>query len=414
MSSNPQDVRIEDLPVRVKERIPDPEPKAPEKGWKIRVSNPFIPPGAKDSVAKAIDSGTISSATAVVQEFEAELRKYFDLPFAKACSSGYSALVLALKLARIKDGDRVLIPAFTMAAVVNAIVAVGAKPTFVDCEQNHFNPSVEQYKQRLTPNTTALIVTHTYGIPADCSALQIFCKANSLVFIEDIAEAIGSDYCGKLVGTFGDFACASLYANKTITAGDGGFVLSTCQNEEDASQLMDRANSYANHGFSKDHHFLHFEFSGNYKMSGLQAAFATPAVAHIPEVIEDRLRIANCYRRELFGLPDLKLMPSNPYGKDAPWMFGVIVASKKLRTVIRQKLADDGIETRNFFFPLHLQPMMLKLFNEYTSSVEELPNAEQLGATGFYLPTFYSIQQEAIQYIAQCLKKALQGQNVHK
>ena len=414
MSSNTQDVRIEDLPVRLKEKVPDPEPKAPEKGWKIRVCNPFIPPGAKDSVAKAIDSGTISSATSVVQEFEAELRKYFDLPFAKACSSGYAALVLALKLARIKNGDYVLIPAFTMAAVVNAVVAVGARPIFVDCEQDHFNPSVEQYERRLQPNTTALIVTHTYGIPADCSALQKFCKANGLVLIEDIAEAIGSDYRGKLVGTFGDFACASLYANKTITAGDGGFVLGKCPNDDDADQLMDRANSYANHGFSKDHHFLHFEFSGNYKMSGLQAAFATPAVAHISEVMEDRLRIANCYRRELSDVPGLKLMPANPYGKDAPWMFGVMIASKKLRTLVRQKLANDGIETRDFFFPLHLQPMMLKLVNDYTSSVEELPNAELLGTTGFYLPTFHNIQQESIRYITQCLKKALQGQNVQE
>lgn len=89
-----------------------------------------------------------------------------------------------------------------------------------------------------------------------------------------------------------------------------------------------------------------------------------------------------------------------------------MVESKKLRTVIRQKLASDGIETRDYFFPLHLQPMMLKLFNEYASSIEDLPNAEQLGATGFYLPTFYNIQQESIRYIAQCLKKALQDQNV--
>lgn len=403
------DEGMEVLPVRVKENIPDPEPKAPEKGWQIRVSYPFIHPDAKSSVTKAIESGKISSATTVVEEFEAELRKYFDLPFAKACSSGYSALLLALKLARVNSGDYVLIPAFTMAAVVNAVVAVGAKPIFVDCEQDSFNPSVEQYERRLKPNTAALIVTHTYGVPADCFGLQKFCKTNGLIFIEDIAEAIGTEYHGKLVGTFGDFVCASLYANKTITAGDGGFVLGKCKSEEEAEQLMHRANSYANHGFSKDYHFLHFEFSGNYKMSGLQAAFATPAVSHISVVMEDRLRIANIYRKELSSISGLKLMPSNPYGKDAPWMFGVMVASKKLRTAVRQKLANDGIETRDFFFPLHLQPMMFRLSNDYASSVEELPNAELLGATGFYLPTFYDMKQESIKYVAECLTKALQN-----
>ena len=98
-------------------------------------------------------------------------------------------------------------------------------------------------------------------------------------------------------------------------------------------------------------------------------------------------------------------MPSNPYGSDAPWMFGVMVESKNLRTLIRQKLADNGIETRDFFFPLHLQPMMLE-FADY--SIENLPNTEHLGATGFYLPTFYGMKSDDIKDVAECLKKALQ------
>lgn len=392
----------------VQRKFPDPEPSI--KGLsKMQVSYPFIPPGAKESVVKAIEDGKISSATSVVREFEAELRKYFQVPFAKACSSGYSALVLALKLSCVKQGDEVLIPTFTMAAVVNAVLTVGARPVFVDCEEGKFNPSVRQYEERITSSTSTLIVTHTYGIPADCSSLKIFCEEKKIILIEDIAEAIGSDYCGKLVGTFGRFACASLYANKTITAGDGGFVLSNCGATE-AEELTQRANSYANHGFSKDFHFLHFEASGNYKMSGLQAAFVTPAVAHITEVMEDRERIACCYRRHLSDIPGLSTMPKNTYGRDAPWMFGVMVKSKKIRTEIRQKLAEGGIETRDFFFPLHLQPMVLDLFG---SLVEEHPHAEQLGMTGFYLPTFYGMKDADVEQVAGCLKKAFQDMDSH-
>ena len=397
---------LEEVPEQLRVKIPDPEPKPSREGYRISVSYPFISPLAKASVVSAIEAGTISSATSVVKDFESELTKYFGVKIAKACSSGYSALVLALKLAKIKGGDRVLIPTFTMAAVVNAVVAVGAQPTFVDCEDGLLNPSVQQYRERLTPKTTALIVTHTYGVPADCSGLEDLCREHGLVFIEDIAEAIGTDYRGRTVGTFGDFACASLYANKTITAGDGGFVIANCQTQEEADQLMLRANSYANHGFSKDHHFLHCEFSGNYKMSGLQAAFATPAVSSIPEVTKDRTRIAKEYRKELGGVADLELMPTNPYGVDAPWMFGVTVTSKKQRTEIRQKMADDGIETRNFFFPLHLQPMMLEL-SEY--SVENLPNSERLGETGFYLPTFYGMTKESIKIVSESLRSALES-----
>lgn len=386
-------------------KYPDPEPSFSLNGIpKMQVSYPFIPPGAKENVMKAIEDAKISSATSVVQEFEAELQKYFQVPFAKACSNGYSAILLALKLANVKQEDEVLMPTFTMAAVVNAVFTVGAMPVFVDCEEEQFNPSVGQYEQHITPRTKALIVTHTYGVPAECSPLKSLCKAKGIILIEDIAEAIGSEYCNKLVGTFGDFACASLYANKTITAGDGGFVMSNCGLVE-AKQLNERANSYANHGFSKDFHFLHFESSGNYKMSGLQAAFATPAVALIKEVMQDRERIAECYRKQLAEVSNLSLMPKNRYGRDAPWMFGVMVESKKVRTEIRQKLADDGIETRDFFFPLHLQPMVLERLGGLG---EKHPHAEKLGETGLYLPTFYAMKNTEVEKVARCVKKALQ------
>lgn len=390
-----------DFPPGIKDKMPDAEPRPPNDGFRIQVSQPFIPQGAKERVLKAIDEGTISSATKVVDEFEDELRRHFSVPFAKACSSGFSALVLGLKLARIGTGHDVLVPSFTMAAVLNSVLTVGANPIFVDCAKGSFNPSIAEYEKRLTSKTRALVVTHTYGVPAHCSELQTFCKENDLTLIEDIAEAIGTDYNGKLVGTFGDFACASLYANKTITAGDGGFVLSTRLDED----LRDRANSYVNHGFTKGFHFVHVEASGNYKMSGLQAAFATPAVSMIPEVMEDRSRIAECYCRHLAGVAGLTLMPKNPYGKDAPWMFGVMVDSKETRTKVRQKLADAGIETRDYFFPLHLQPLTFALTGELIEP--GLPNAEQVGTTGFYLPTFYQILDEDIQEICKQLKDAL-------
>lgn len=392
---------MENLPKDLKDKIPDPEPTRPANGYRIPVSSPYISPRAKEKVIQAIDETNISSATSVVRELETKLCSFFEVPFAKACSNGYSALVLALKLANIGPGHEVLIPSFTMAAVCNAVVAVGARPIFVDCKKGQFNPSVDEYQRFLTPKCHALIVTHTYGIAADCEMLQFFCRKNNLQFIEDIAEAIGTDYRGKKVGTFGDFAAASLYANKTITSGDGGFVLSTKH-----ESLYDRANCYVNHGFTPKYHFLHFEHSGNHKMSGLQAAFVTPAIDDIPLVMKDRLRISGSYRKYLDGTPGLSLMPMNPYGQEGPWMFGVMVDTKEKRTQVRRKLADDGIETRDFFFPLHLQPMILDhRVNGHPTLV--LPNAEVIGLTGFYLPTYYSLAEEDIESISTSLKSAL-------
>uniref|UniRef100_A0A1X7U068 Aminotransferase class I/classII domain-containing protein n=2 Tax=Amphimedon queenslandica TaxID=400682 RepID=A0A1X7U068_AMPQE len=393
---------IDELPKYLRDKIPPEEPQKPPNGYIIPVSFPYISPRSKERVLQAIEEATISSATSVVGELEEAISQFYKVPFVKACSSGYSALVLALKLANIKKGDSVLVPSFTMAAVSNAVTTVGARPVFVDCEEGQFNPSAAEYQVSLTNDCKALIVTHTYGIPADIEPLVSFADDNGLVLIEDIAEAIGTDYKGKYVGTFGDFATASLYANKTITSGDGGFVMST---KEDKS-LRHRANSYANHGFTPKHHFLHFEHSGNYKMSGLQAALVLPAIDDIPTVMEDRKRISATYRENLDKTQGLSLMPLNPSGKEAPWMFGVLVESREKRREVREKLARDGIETRDFFFPLHLQPMAVDMENE-TVSPPSLPQAESLGLRGFYLPTYYGLGTDDIVYVSNKLKMAL-------
>ena len=391
------------LPLEVRQRLPDPEPTPPRDGFTVQVSRPFIAEGAKERVVKAIDDGFVSSATSVVRELEQELRTFYGVPFAKACSSGYSALLNALRLACIGEGQEVLIPSLTMVAVLNAVLGVRATPVFVDCAApGELNPSVKQYAEKVTAKTGALIVTHTYGVPANCTDLQRLCREKNIVFIEDIAEAIGTEFEGKLAGTFGDFACASLYANKAITSGDGGFILSTREDES----LRECVDSYVNHGFTKEFHFVHLEGCGNHKMSGLQAALASPAVAQIPTVMADRHRIAKKYRSELRSVPKLTPMPANQHGLDAPWVFGVLADSKATRTHLRQILADAGYETRDYFLPLHFQPMYCCSSSAGAPQIS-LPNAEDIGRRGFYLPTFFDLSDRLIEDICKCLRKGL-------
>ena len=357
---------METLPKKVQDLLPHPEPTKPSEGFLIKVANPYVSLGSKQRVIEAIDNNTLSSASIVVNEFESNLKQFFSVPFAKACSSGFSALLLSLKLAGVSTGDDVLVPSLTMVAVVNSVLAVGANPVFIDCEtKDQVNPSSEQYGHRITPSTKALIITHTYGIPADCRNLRLLCDERNIVMIEDIAEAIGVEFNGSKVGTFGDFAC------------DGGFVLSRCADKN----LLTQIRSYINHGFCEGYHFIHFEESGNYKMSGIQAALVAPAVQDIPMIIKDRNKISEMYREYLEKIESLKLLPRSKYGSDTPWMFGVIVSSKEKRRAVRQALANSRIETRNFFFPLHLQPMIIKRYGVPTQ--ESFPNAEFLGTRGF-------------------------------
>ena len=389
---------METLPQKVLDLLPHPEPTKPSEGFRIKVATPYVSPGSKQRVIEAIDNKTLSSASIVVNEFESNLKQFFSVPFVKACSSGFSALLLSLKLAGVSTGDDVLVPSLTMVAVVNSVLAVGANPVFIDCEAtDQVNPSSKQYEQRITPSTKALIITHTYGIPADCRNLRLLCDERNIVMIEDIAEAIGVEFNGSKVGTVGDFACASLYANKMITSGDGGFVLSRREDKN----LLTQIRSYINHGFCDGYHFVHFEESGNYKMSGIQAALVAPAVQDIPMIIKDRNRISDTYREYLEKIESLELLPRSKYGSDTPWVFGVIVSSKEKRRAVRQALANNGIETRDFFFPLHLQPMIIKRYGVPTQ--ESFPNAEFLGTHGFYLPTYYGLERKDIKDICDCL-----------
>ena len=386
------------LPPELRNHIPAPEPKPPINGYLLRVSRPYISPKSRERVLRAIDENTISSGSKVVNEFETKLKEFYSLPFAKGCSSGFSALVLALKYAGIGKGDDVIIPSFTFVAVVNAVFTVEANPIFVDCAEGQFNPSSSNYEEKITASTKAIIVAHTYGVPADCHALSTLCKSRGILLIEDIAEAIGTRYKGKLVGTFGDFACSSLYANKVITSGDGGFVIS----KKEPDPLI--AYSYGNHGMLKDIRYFHLVQCGNYKMSGLQAALVIPAVNEIPMVMEDRKRISLSYRKHLSNVPGIVLQPANIYDVDAPWLMGVLAKSKQHRTAYRKDLSKDGIETRDFFFPLHLQPSVI---DQIGLGKESLCNAVHLATHGFSLPTCYGLKEEEIELVCNSLKKAV-------
>ena len=401
--------KLKRMPERVRASLPLPEPEKPSSGWKVSVAQPYISPEAEKSVLTAIRDRTISSATQPVREFEKELKEFFQVPTAKACNSGYSALVLSLKLAGIGPGDEVLMPSLMMVAVPNAVLSVGAKPVSVDVEAGMYNPSPEQYKEAVTSNTKAVIVTHTYGVPVDLDGVLEVCDRHNLVLVEDVAESIGTTYKGELTGVKGDFAAASLYVTKLITSGDGGFVLSKHTHWNEAN-LQERLDSLTNHGFVPKFHFMHFEQSGNYKMAGLAASLITPAVKDIPMLVKNKTKLATWYRQYLSDVPGIKLMPQSQYGPDAPWVFCVEVDSREKRHDIRCEMAKAGIETRDFFLPLHLQPAVhsgVYASEETVKDPPRLPNSEHLGDVGFYLPTHYYLEQSDVLFISNTLRAAV-------
>lgn len=388
------------IPEELHDFMPGYEPRVGGNHWRIPVADPWVPEEGIEAVIDALRTRKISSAAPPAKKLAEEVSKYYNVPYTQPCCNGYSAVILALRAANIGPGDHVLCPALTMIAVGNAVIATGAKPLFCDNEVGLYNPSVEDYLKQATPETKCLIVAHTYGIPANMKAIAALCLEKGWILIEDICEAIGTRIDGQLVGTFGDFGCASMYVNKMITSGDGGFTI--CKDAKYAPRLL----SLVNHGFREDFHFVHLEVSGNYKICGIGAAMAAASVKDIDLLASKRRHVASIYRKALAGLKGLRLMPATvPYGEytDAPWVFGIEVDERKHRTPVRQKLADSGIETRDFFLPMNRQPSM------YTHGGKGscLPECERQGLCGFYLPTHSHLTEELVAEIAAAVVAAV-------
>ncbi|MFH1663490.1 MAG: DegT/DnrJ/EryC1/StrS family aminotransferase, partial [archaeon] len=215
----------------------------------IHVCEPNIGKKEFEYVKKCFDSNWISSMGPFVKEFEEKFAGFCDTKYGISATSGTTALHLAVASLGIKKGDEVIMPSFTMVATANSVIYAGAKPVLVDSEMDTWNMDVTKIEEKITKKTKAIMPVHTYGHPVDMDPLMEIAEKHGLKVIEDGAEAHGALYKGKKVGSIGDCGCFSFYANKIITTGEGGMVVTA--NEE----LSEMAHTLMNHAFSKEKHF---------------------------------------------------------------------------------------------------------------------------------------------------------------
>ncbi|MEV4531817.1 DegT/DnrJ/EryC1/StrS family aminotransferase [Streptosporangium sp. NPDC049304] len=310
-------------------------------------------------LTEAVSSGWISSQGPFVRRFEEEFAQYNGVSYGVACSSGTTALTLALRALGIGPGDEVLVPEFTMVATAWAVTYTGAVPVFVDCGDD-LNIDVSLIESRITPRTKVIMPVHVYGRRCDMDAIMKLAHEYNLRVVEDSAEAHG-------VRPVGDIACFSLFANKIISAGEGGVCVT---NSEHLAQQMAHLRSMA---FSKEHDFIHKKLAYNFRMTNMQAAVALAQLEQIDEILAIRKRIENHYDSGLEGIEGLTLMPP----RDVLWMYDI---RAERRQELREFLTDAGIETRLFFQPMSRQPMY---FNPDWPTL----NAARFAADGLYLPT---------------------------
>lgn len=365
----------------------------------LPVCRPVLAGRELQYVEECLRTGWISSSGKFVTQFEERFASYLGLPHAVTASSGTAALHMACAAARLGPGDEVLMPDFTMIATAFAACYTGAKPVFVDCDPETWTMDPARVEEKITPRTRALITVPIYGHPCEMGPLLALARKHGLIVIEDAAEAIGSEYEGRLCGTFGDLSCFSFFANKTITTGEGGMVVTA------SKDLADACRSFKNLSFSGvgPRMFIHDHLAYNYRLSNLLAAVGLAQLERVEDYVEMRRANARRYTERLQGVPGLILPVERPWAKNTYWMYGVRVEEQafgETREQVMARLRQAGIETRPFFTPMHRQPSL----RQYGCDCDgEWPVSDLLARTGFYLPSSSDLSEAEIDRVCEAL-----------
>jgi len=364
----------------------------------IPVSKPTLTGNEMKYVQQAIATNWISSAGSFIRDFEVKFAEVCGAKYGIACANGTVAMHLAMATLGLEADDEVIIPTFTMIATANAVAYCGAKPVLVDMEPNYWQMDVDQVAAKITPHTKAIVPIHIYGHPTDMDPLRELAQKHGIMIIEDSAEAHGGEYKGQPCGSLGDAAGFSFYGNKIITTGEGGMV--TTNNREIAKLAW----NLRDHAFSHERHFWHKFVGFNYRMTNLQAAVGLAQVEQMATFVAQRRQNALEYNCRLSTIPGIRTPAEAPWAKNVYWMYGIMVDEKEYgmnRDQLRKVLADNGIETRTFFIPMHCQPVYWDAFKG-----QRYPVAEDLCKRGFYLPSSSSLALDEIEYVANVIREA--------
>ncbi|NNL22104.1 MAG: DegT/DnrJ/EryC1/StrS aminotransferase family protein [Ignavibacteriaceae bacterium] len=357
---------------------------------KYPVYQPSLNGNEKKYVQECMDSTWISSKGKFINQFENEFSKFTGIKHSVAVSNGTVALHVALLALGIGKGDEVIVPTFTYIASVNAITYTGAKPIFVDSDPITWQIDTQKIEGKISKNTKAIMAVHIYGHPCEMDFIKKIADTHKLFIIEDCAEGIGAYYRGKHVGQFGDISTFSFFGNKTITTGEGGMV---CTNKKDLSDLAIRLKGQ---GLAKNREYFHDMIGYNYRMTNICAAIGCAQLEQVITIIDKKENVVKNYIDELKNLP-VEYHRQTGDVKHSYWMFTILVKSESERTKLRKHLAENGIDTRPTFNPVHTMPMY--------KTKEQFKVAEDLGKRGINLPSYPDLKEKDIKFITDKIRK---------
>jgi len=377
---------------------------------KSKLKNKFIPVNVpkifnqeKINVKKCLDTGWISSEGIYVKKFEESFSRYNKRTYGVAVSSGTAALEIGMKSLNLKKGDEVIIPTFSIISTALCVIKLGLKPVLVDSNIYTWNMDSDQVIKKITKKTKAIIITHIYGFPVDMKKVLVVAKRKNIKIIEDSAEMIGQTYLKRRCGTFGDLSTFSFYANKHITTGEGGMILTNDK------KIYNKCESLRNLCFGVGaKRFNHDDIGWNYRMTNLQAAIGCGQLKNISWIIRRKRQIGKRYISILKKCNKIYIQPYKlSYSKNIFWVFGILLKKNAniSRDQVTKKLLKHNIQTRNFFYPMHKQKIFKKM--RLFPKKQKFPNSDYLSKKGFYLPSGIGITNVEIDFVAKTLLKIL-------
>lgn len=377
------------------------------KNDRIYLSSPHMSGHEQKYIQEAFNQNWIAPLGPNVDEFENCLASYCEVNEAAALSSGTAAIHLALIMLGVGVGDEVLVPTFTFSASVNPIVYQGATPVFVDSEDVTWNMDPvllelalkERKEQGAGSRVKAIIVVHLYGMPAKMDEILEIANRYNIPVIEDAAEALGSRYKGKHVGTFGKMAIFSFNGNKIITTSGGGALVSGDK------ELVEKARFLSTQARDKAPHYQHSEIGYNYRISNILAGIGRGQMEVINERVERRREIFMFYKSYLSSLPGIEFLeePDKNYFSNR-WLTTILIDSKITgisREIIQVTLEKENIESRPLWKPMHIQPV----FSKYPASING--TSEELFKKGLCLPSGSNLTDSQSELIMEKLLRLL-------
>ncbi|GGD65600.1 DegT/DnrJ/EryC1/StrS family aminotransferase [Paenibacillus nasutitermitis] len=371
---------------------------------RILLSPPHLGEAERRYVQEAFDTNWIAPLGPNVDEFESELARKVGTRGALALSSGTAAIHQALRLAGVGRGDRVFVSTLTFVASVNPVLYEGAEPVFIDSDFETWNMSVAALERALAEAKQenrlpkAVIVVNLYGQSADMDPIMELCGAYGVMVIEDAAESLGASYKGKASGTIGALGIYSFNGNKIITTSGGGMLVS------DNVEALSKVRYWSTQARDPALHYEHSEVGYNYRLSNVLAGIGRGQLEKLEDRVAARRAVFSRYEQAFEGMEGIEWMPEAPYGQSTRWLSALtinpimtgVTTSELIRT-----LAEENIEARPVWKPMHLQPL-LRQYDYYPHSLQ-FSVSDQLFARGLCLPSGSSLSEREQDRVIACI-----------